>query len=898
MTAIANHETESEGARAEGAEPFWSLDESALFAALGTGPDGLSEAEAARRAAHKRPALPGGGRLRSRWALLGSQFKSPITLLMLFGACLSMFLGDLAEGAILLAIVAMAGALGFWQEKRAADTLARLFGMLQVRVTVRREGRMSEVPLDAIVPGDVVVLEAGSALPGDGRILAARGLFVDESALTGESFPVEKRPGPSAAEAPLPSRAGSVFLGTHVVSGAATAVIAEVGERTAFGEMSRGLARPAPETAFERGTRRFGYLLLEFGMALSILIFAGNLAFRRPLLDSLLFTLALAVGLTPQLLPAIQGITLARGAGRMAKRETLVRRLSAIEDIGGMEILCTDKTGTLTRGVAGLEAAEDPYGAASPKLGLYADLNASLQSGYANPIDAMLRSRPAPGAGDYAKQDEIPYDFSRKLLSVAVEGPEGTVLITKGALDRVLAACDWAEAADGRVVPLEQARAGIRRRAEELGLRGCRCLGVAWRKLDGSAAPQEAGMAFLGILAFRDPLKPDAAESLAAVRDLGISVKMITGDNRVVAARIAAEAGLRPDRLLTGEEMGRLNAAGLARRAARTDVFAEMDPGQKERIIIALKAHGRSVGYMGDGINDAAVLHAADVGISVEGAADVTQQAADIVLLRKDLKVLAEGVREGRRAFANTLKYVFITSSANLGNMVSMAGASLCASFLPMLPKQILFLNLLSDLPAMAIASDRLDPEMVGRPRRWDNREIQRFMIVFGLISSCFDFLTFGALLLLRTPPAVFRTAWFLESLLSEVLVLLIIRTRRWSFRSRPGGALTALSLGVALFSCALPWLPGAGWMGFAPLPGTVAGMLAGILAAYCLASEAAKRPFYARVRARSRARAAEREDGKAIPVPKWQRGTRPRPAGGRIRAERRPGAWPGSCRS
>jgi Mg2+-importing ATPase len=428
---------------------------------------------------------------------------------------------------------------------------------------------------------------------------------------------------------------------------------------------------------------------------------------------------------------------------------------------------------------------------------------------------------------------------------------------------------------------LEAARGAIERRAEELGREGCRCLGVAWRQLDGTGAGEESGLAFLGLLAFRDPLKEDAAESLEAVRKLGIIVKMITGDNRAVAARIAAEAGLRPDRLLTGGEMGRLTPAGLARRAARTDVFAEMDPGQKERIILALKAHGRSVGYMGDGINDAAALHAADVGVSVEGAADVTRQAADIVLLRKDLRVLADGVGEGRRAFANTLKYVFITSSANLGNMVSMAGASLFAPFLPMLPRQILFLNLLSDLPAMAIASDRIDPDQGKRPRRWNNRELQRFMIVFGLISSVFDLLTFGTLLALDTTAPVFRTAWFLESLLSELLILLIIRTRGWSFRSRPGTALASLSLGVGAFACVLPWLPGAEWMGFAPLPWPIALLLSGILLAYAIASEAAKRPFYARARKRAKAGPWERDAAMAARLPIWQGGARRPRTGG-----------------
>lgn len=830
--------------------PFWSLTSQSLIATLGSAIVGLTAEEAQHRLDAAAPARLRSRRSSARLRLLLSQFKSPITLLMMGGACISAFLGDYAEGGIILFIVAAGGALGFWQEKRAADTIRGLLGMLQVPVRVMRDGKEASVPADHIVPGDIVYLEAGSAVPGDGSILESRDLFADESALTGESFPSEKRTGPVAADAAPQHRVGAVFLGTHIVTGSATVLIAAVGDQAVFGEISRSLAKAPPEHAFERGARRFGYLLLEISAALAVLIFALNVGLHRPVLDSLLFTLALAVGLTPQLLPAIQAVTLSRGAARMAKKEVIVRRLAAIEDIGGMNVLCTDKTGTLTLGEADLAAAEDPFGGASGKLGLYAYLNAAMQSGYSNPIDVLLAAQPPGGEAGYAKSDEVPYDFSRKLLSVAATGPEGCVLITKGALDRVLMACASAEAGDGRTVPISQARAAINARADALGREGCRCLGVAYRGLTPDSHPttaDERDMIFLGLLAFRDPVKPDAAASLQELRGLGISVKMITGDNRVVAARVAQEVGLKADRILTGKELEKLTLAGLARRVARTEVFAEMDPGQKERLILALKKTGLSIGYMGDGINDAAALHAADVGISVEGAADMTKQAADIVLLRKDLKVLAEGVREGRRAFANTLKYVFITSSANLGNMISMAGASLFTSFLPMLPKQILFLNLLSDLPAMAIASDRLDPEAVRGPRHWDTKQIQRFMIVFGLISSCFDFMAFGALRWLGSSPEVFRTGWFLESLLSELMILLVIRTRRWPFRSRPGIALLGLSVAIAGFALFLPWLPGAGRLGFAPLPWSTFAVLAGILTAYGLVSEWAKRPFFAR---------------------------------------------------
>jgi Mg2+-importing ATPase len=564
-----------------------------------------------------------------------------------------------------------------------------------------------------------------------------------------------------------------------------------------------------------------------------------------------LFTLALAVGLTPQLLPAIVSFTLAEGARNMARAQVIVRRLTSIEDIGGIRVLCTDKTGTLTEGVVEIDAALGAGGYDSEKTRLYVYLNAAFETGYANPIDDAIRRSPVPGAERYQKLDEVPYDFSRKRQSVAVTDGSRALFITKGALTSVLAVCETVELNDGSHGPIAPHRDGILARFEELSRQGYRCLGVAFREIpEGSRVDtkDEREMTFLGILSLADPVKSGALESLARLRGLGISPKLVTGDNRHVAAKVASDAGLRASALLTGGDVAKMTDAALKRRARHVDVFCEVDPNQKERIILALKKSGLAVGYLGDGINDAAALHAADVGISVDTAVNVTKQAADIVLLRKDLSVLVDGVREGRRAFANTLKYVFITTSANFGNMFSMAGASLFADFLPMLPMQILLLNVLSDLPAMAIASDSLDEEMVARPRRWNVRAIGRFMTTFGLISSVFDFLTFFTLLALGTSAALFRAGWFQESLLSELLILLVIRTQRPFFRSRPGRWLFGASVGVAAVSVTLPYLPFASVLGFAAVPVSLWGVLVLILTAYVAASELAKRAFFRRV--------------------------------------------------
>jgi Mg2+-importing ATPase len=707
------------------------------------------------------------------------------------------------------------------------------------------------VPIEHVVPGDVIRLFAGSSVPGDARLLESRDLYVDQSALTGEPFPAEKEPVDLPAATPLAGRRNAAYLGTHVVSGTATAVVVHTGANTAFGDVAHRLTLRAPATEFEQGVRRFGYLLLEVTMVLAIAIFAINVAMHRPVLDALLFTLALSVGLTPQLLPAIVSVTLSQGARHMARERVIVRRLAAIEDLGGMEILCTDKTGTITEGQVAIHSAEDFRGAPSERVRRFASLNAAFESGFSNPIDEALRAIVPAGADGFTKVDEVPYDFARKRLSVVGRDPSGRELIlTKGALQSVLAVCDRAEDAGGSLVPIDSVHEAIEARLEALSHDGLRCLGVAYRELEGGRAvtrSDEQRLIFVGILSLADPLKVDAADVLRDLAGLGIRTTVVTGDNRHVAARIAGEAGLDASRVLTGEELDHLTEAALVAAAPHVGVFAELEPHQKERVILALKKGGFAVGYLGDGINDAAALHAADVGISVDSAADVTKQAADIVLLDKDLAALARGVREGRRAFANTLKYVFITTSANFGNMFSLAGASLIAPFLPLLPKQILVTNVLTDLPAMTIATDWLDPELVARPRRWDNRSIGRFMLTFGIVSSFFDFLTFGALVLLRVPEAQFRTAWFIESVFSELFILLVIRTRRPFFRSRVGPGLLWTSVAVGCLTIALPWTTFGALLGLAPISGAVGAAIVAIIALYVAASEIGKSIFFRR---------------------------------------------------
>jgi Mg2+-importing ATPase len=828
---------------------FWSIPGSELLQKLETTPQGLTEEEAGKRLAQYGPNLLGSRKKTDVLTLLLGQFKSPIILILLFAAGLSFFLGDPTDAAIILAIVMASGLLGFWQEHGASDAVEKLLAIVQIKAKVLRDGTSKEIPVEEIVPGDVMVLSAGNVVPGDCLILESKDLFLDEAALTGETYPVEKTVQVLPAETPLSQRTNTLFMGTHVVSGSAKAVVVRTGRATEFGQVSERLVLRPPETEFERGVRRFGYLLMEVTLVLVLAIFAVNVFLHRPVLDSFLFALALAVGLTPQLLPAIIMVNLAHGAKRMARDKVIVKRLASIENFGSMNVLCSDKTGTLTEGKVRVRSALDAEGRESEAVLLSAYLNASYETGFTNPIDEAIRTHRAFDLSGYRKLDEVPYDFVRKRLSILISKEGQNRIVTKGALQGVLAACRSAEMTGKAPVELATVQEEIQQRYEELSAQGFRTLGIATRDL-GSAEritkDDEAGMTFLGFLVLYDPPKPGIVETLTYLRSLGVSLKIITGDNRLVSEHVSREVGLVDPEILTGPEARQMSDEALMLLAPDVDVFAEVEPNQKERFILALKKTRNVVGYLGDGINDASALHAADVGISVEGAVDVAKEAADIVLLEKDLGVLGQGVRAGRTTFANTLKYVFMATSANFGNMFSMAGASLFLPFLPLLPKQILLTNLLTDFPEMTIATDNVDPEMAEKPRRWDIKFIRNFMALFGPLSSLFDFATFGVLLLLLHAKAdLFRTGWFVESVISASLVVLVIRTRRPFFRSLPGKHLLIATLAIVGVTLALPFTPLGRLFGFVPLPGSFLALMGGIVAFYILSAEFLKRAFY-----------------------------------------------------
>jgi P-type Mg2+ transporter len=832
---------------------FWNVPAADLLQRLQTSTQGLTSSEAQQRLTSYGSNLLKPKKKSNIITLLVGQFKSPLILILVGAAILAFFLHDPTDGIIILGIVIISGLLGFWQERGAADAVEKLLALVEVKARVLRDGEAKDIPTEKVVPGDVVRLAAGDVVPGDCRILESKDLFIDEATLTGETFPAEKIPGSLPAETPLAQRTNTLFMGTHVVSGMAKAVVMQTGKETEFGKVSERLRLRPQETEFERGVRRFGYFLMEITLVMVIAIFGINVFLSRPVLDSLLFTLALAVGLTPQLLPAIISINLAHGAKRMAKQRVIVKRLASIENFGSMNILCSDKTGTLTEGVIKLHSALGVGGQENEKVLLYAYLNAYFETGFSNPIDNALRTHRPLDVSGYQKLDEMPYDFIRKRLSILISKDHISLMVTKGALLNVLTVCSSAETPEGKVVDLATVKEQIQQRFEELSGKGFRVLGIAYRAPVGNPVitkDDEVGMTFLGFLVFFDPPKAGVREIISQLKNLGISLKIITGDNQLVAARLIQDVGITNPQIIAGADLYHMSDEALLRRVNDVDLFAAVEPNQKERIILALKKAGNVVGCLGDGINDASALHAADVGISVDGAVDVAKEAADIVMLEKDLGILVQGVREGRTTFANTLKYVFMATSANFGNMFSMAGASLFLPFLPLLPKQILLTNLLTDFPEMTIATDRVDKEMVEQPRRWNIRFIRNFMATFGIVSSFFDYLTFGVLLLvLEATPEQFRTAWFLESVISAAVIVLIIRTRQPFFQSKPGNYLFMVTLLIVGLTLLLPFTPLAKVFGFIPLPISFILFVGIIVGLFMVAAEVTKRIFYQMVK-------------------------------------------------
>lgn len=831
---------------------YWSQSSDQLWQELQSNPQGLSQDEAEQRLEKYGPNVLKARQELTPLKLFLNQFKSPIMLILIFATLMSAYLQDWPDAIIILLIVFGSAILSFVQENNAHNAADKLRTQLTLKTDILRDGQKRTIPTEDVVMGDVVLLSAGSLIPADGVVLEAKDFFVSQAVLTGETFPVEKLPGVLPEKASLVERTNMVFMGTNVRSGSASVLIVQTGIATAFGQIAARLNLRPPETEFERGIRQLGYLLTEFMLVLVITIFALNVYFKKPVLDSLLFSVALAVGLTPQLLPAIININLSKGSQVMAKLGVIVRRLESLENFGSMDTLCTDKTGTLTLGVVKLDNAMDIQGNPSQELFRYAYLNAHFQTGMANPLDDAILAKQTLDVSGIEKVDEIPYDFVRKRLTVVVHENGQDTMLTKGAFETILGLCTHAQFDKQSIVLDAQLSATIHQRFQDWSEQGFRVLGVAIKSVDkrqGVFTPvDETGMTFAGFLLFFDPPKPGILKTIQDLEQLGVHLKIITGDNHLVARHTANAVGLEISGVVIGDQMDDMRDSALIYAVQHNNIFAEVDPAQKERIILALKKAGQVVGYMGDGINDAPSLHSADVGISVDNAVDVAKEAADFVLLKNDLEVLRQGIIQGRKTFANTLKYVFMATSANFGNMFSVAGASLFLSFLPMLPKQILLINFLTDLPEMTIAGDNVDDAFIQRPHRWDVGFIRRFMLVFGPLSSVFDLLTFGVLLwIMHADQALFHTGWFIESVFSAGLVVFAVRTRLPFVRSRPSRTMLLVTLVVAVFALLLPYSPLAIILGFEPLGLSTLGLIAGIVILYFISAELVKRWFYRR---------------------------------------------------
>jgi Mg2+-importing ATPase len=774
--------------------------------------DGLTSEEARRRLAAAGPNEPTRPRRAAALVELLGFLGNPLIVILLGATVVSAVVGDATNAVIILVMIALGVVLNFVQTHRSRRAAERLRDEVGPRATVRRDGAWIDIARRDVVPGDLIRLSAGDRVPADARLLQSRDLHIHEAALTGESMPVEKDRDPH----------GMVYLGTSVVSGTATAHVVATGPTTAFGDIAARLMDRPPETEFERGIRRFAGFIMRTVVFLVLFVVLAGAWLHRPALETLLFAIALAVGLTPEFLPMITTVTFARGAVRMAEREVIVRHLAAIEDFGSIDVLCSDKTGTLTTGEMELTASLDPAGTCADRPRALAYLNSLYETGIKSPLDAAIL-RKGGSADGHRKIDEVPFDFERRRVSVVVADGDGVVLIAKGAPEQMLEACVAYEVDGGERSLDGAARDRCRATHEALSARGARVLAVARRVLSPQpayTAEDERELVLVGYVAFSDPLVPGVAEALAELKRDGVSVKIVTGDSELVARHVCGQVGLDAERIVLGAELEGMTDAGLGVVVERTTVFARVSPAQKNRIILALKARDHVVGFLGDGINDAPSLHAADVGISVANAVDVAKDAADIILQRRDLSVLHAGILEGRKAFANVMKYLLMGTSSNFGNMFSMAGAALLLPFLPMLPVQILLNNLLYDLAQVTIPTDHVDPEFVRAPQRWNIDTIRNFTLAIGPVSSIYDFLTFWVLLSVFGAPApLFRTGWFVESLATQTLVLFVIRTARNPLRSRPSPWLTATTLIVVAVGCLLPFTPLGQALGFVPLP-------------------------------------------------------------------------------
>ncbi len=833
---------------------YWQQNLAALLEYYKSTPAGLTSSEAADRLVRYGPNVFNPERRNALLFQFLAKFSNPLVIILLIASAISGLTGDVTSFIIISLIVLMSVTLDFVQEYRAGKEAEKLRQSVTVHVQALRDGKSQEIPLPSLVPGDIVLLAAGDLVPGDGRLLDAKDFFVNQALLTGEPYPVEKKPAELPDEAEILSAGNTVLRGTSVVSGTAKVLICNTGANTVLGDIADSLISKAPPTAFEKGTRSFGMLIMRFTVFLVLFVLLVNAFFHRPWLESFIFAVALAVGLTPELLPMIVSVTLARGAQRMAGKKVIVKQLASIQNLGSMDVLCTDKTGTLTEARIHLERHIDALGRDSKRVLELAYLNSFFETGLKSPLDDAILEHKEIDMTSWRKIDEVPFDFERRRVSVLVDNGQKRMLVMKGAPEDILALCISYEGdSDADLHPLDSAAMlTLRSLFDSLGREGFRVLGIAWREeasdFSHAVVGDETKFVFSGFAAFLDPPKESAKKALTDLAASGVAVKIVTGDNELVTEHICGQLGLPVTGMLTGADLLKMSDEALVGQVESVNLFCRVTPAQKNRIILALKKQGHTVGYLGDGINDAPSLHSADIGISVDSAVDVAKEAAEMILLEHDLGVLQNGVIEGRRTFGNIMKYIMMGTSSNFGNMFSMAGGTLFLPFLPMLPTQILLNNMLYDISEIPIPLDNVDEEYLIRPRQWNIDFVRKFMLIIGPISSIFDFLTFFVMIkVFHAGESLFHTGWFIESLATQVLVIFVIRTRKNPLKSRPNRLLTLCSLVVVAIAVLLPYTPLAKFLGFVPPPPLFYLILAGMVIAYLVMVEAVKQWFYRR---------------------------------------------------
>ncbi|MBS1774225.1 MAG: magnesium-translocating P-type ATPase [Bacteroidetes bacterium] len=827
-------------------QTFWNNDINYWFEKLNSSDNGLTDDIAANILKQTVSNNKKQSGLIKDIKLFINQLKSPLVILLIVAVILSALLGQASDAIIISFIILSTSILSFLQERNACKVVEKLQSLIAHKCTVIRNGAEKEILSSQIVAGDILALKAGDIVPADCLLIEARDLQANEASLTGESFPILKSTGTLPAETPLAKRKNCLWEGSNIVSGTGKAIVIQTGSDTVFGAISRS-AETVTETAFEKGIKQFGYFLMKVTIVLSVFILGVNLLFHRPVIDSLLFALALAVGMAPELLPAINTIAMSAGAKRMLAKKVIVKKLPSIQNFGEVNLLCTDKTGTITEGVITVEGIYDYTGNKSDFAEQMAYYNASMESGYANPIDDALKQLKSSDIPPCQKIDEIPYDFTRKRLSIAIHLNNRNTLISKGAVKNILDICTNVRTGQETTEPIANYIDAIQKQYTVYGINGLRVIGLCYKDIntDRVTVNDEKEMTFAGFITLQDPVKPGITDTINELAKLQVGLKIITGDNKNVATNIAKSIGIKEPVIISSDELESMEDDVLAQKAASTHIFAEVEPHQKEKIITLLRKT-YTVAYIGDGINDVGAINAADTGISVNNAVDIAKEAADFVLIEKDLMVLCDGIKEGRKTFANTLKYIFINTGATFGNMFSVSVASLILPFLPMLPKQILLTNFLTDFPYLAVASDNVDDEQIARPGKWDMGLIRKYMVYFGIHSSLFDIITFLTLLyFIKAKEGVFQTGWFIESILTELFILFIIRTRKSFIKSAPGKYLFILSILALILTITLPYSPLSSKLGLVPLSLPVIASMIGIVVIYILTADVLKIWFF-----------------------------------------------------